>query len=119
MTLKGQIKVIFNKLAVFHERACYYLNVSEAHRKEVIYDLSVYLKICELVWPLKVKSRSHNFKCNISMSICPIALKFEARIYHWLDKHFPYPPILWKCNMFMINCPIALQFLHLNRRIPM
>ena len=43
--------------------------------QEVIYNLSVYLKIFELLLPLKVKLRSYKFKCNISMCNCQIASK--------------------------------------------
>ena len=40
------------------------------------YNLSVYLKIFELLLPLKVKLRSHKFKCDISMNNGPITKFF-------------------------------------------
>ena len=55
--------------------------VYKKHIYEVlIYDLSVYLKIFELIWKLKVKLRSHQFTFIISMSNFPIALKFCTEV---------------------------------------
>ena len=46
-----------------------------------VYDLSVYLKIFERIWHLKVKLRSHYLKFNISINSCPISLnKSQGKI---------------------------------------
>ena len=96
MALKGQIQVIeFRWLFFLKKHAAtnvYYKYIFEVH----VYDLSVNLNTYETLWPLEVKSRSNNLKCNISASNCPIALKCDTgmkywmpdvQICLWLDKH--------------------------------
>ena len=39
------------------------------------------IPVTELLLTLKVKSRSINYKCNISMSNCPITLKFRVPVW--------------------------------------
>ena len=81
-------------------------------------------RITAFVTTLAVSPKS--LKCNISITNCPIALKFDAGEKHqqihtkhcqWLDKHtncirdktFCIPQF-FKCNISMKNCPIALKF---------
>ena len=74
MTLKGQIKVIEFSAGCFHKRSMLWL--------KLIRNASVYLKIFELLWPLKVKLSSHYVKCNIAMSYSPIALQFCTEVHY-------------------------------------
>ena len=69
MALKGHIKAL---------RMLWLKFTINTHKKS--YDLSVYIKIVERTSHLKVKLRSHQFKCKISMSNCPIAFKFGTEV---------------------------------------
>ena len=72
------------------------IKVYYKHIYEVIYDISVYSNIFERILHLKVKLRSHQFKCKISMNNCPIAFKFGTEVQSQSKKI----PILGECGSY-------------------
>ena len=77
LSLKVKSRSLSFQLVVFHEQSMLWLKLIITYWKE--YDLSIYLKALELLWQLKVKSRSFILN-NFSKSNCLISLKVYMEV---------------------------------------
>ena len=79
LSLKVKSRSLSFQLVVFHKQSMLWLKfIRITYWKE--YDLSIYMKALELLWPLKVTSRSIYFKFNFAKSNFLISLKVYMEV---------------------------------------